>query len=67
MKKFVYIKDNFFESTKLSSIQSNIFFDRISKKRVSLIQRSCFLGALYNPKWSVKVNARFIINYSSDF
>ena len=30
--RFVYIKENFFESTKLSSIQRKFFFDRISKK-----------------------------------
>ena len=30
--RFVYIEENFFESTKLSSIQRNFFFDRISEK-----------------------------------
>ena len=30
--KFVYIKENFFESTKISSIQRNLFFGRITKK-----------------------------------
>ena len=29
---FFWIKENFFESTKLSLIQRNVFFDRISKK-----------------------------------
>ena len=30
--RFVCIKEHFFESTKLYSIQRNFFFDRISKK-----------------------------------
>ena len=30
--RFICIKENFFESKKLSSIPRNIFFDRISKK-----------------------------------
>ena len=30
--RFVYIKEHFFESTKLSWIQRNFYFDRISKK-----------------------------------
>ena len=30
--RFVYIKENYFESTKLSSIQRNFFFERVLMK-----------------------------------
>ena len=39
--RFVYIKEHFFQSTKLLSIQRNFFFDRISKKCFSDAKKLC--------------------------
>ena len=38
--RFVYIKENLFESTKLSSIQRNFFFHRISKKCLKIYKEN---------------------------
>ena len=47
--RFVYIKDISFESPKLSSIQRNFFFDRISKK-CFFDSRKLFSGCIYLEK-----------------
>ena len=46
---FVYIKENLLESTKLSSIQRNFFFDRISKK-CFFNSKKLFSGCNLEPK-----------------
>ena len=46
--RFVNIKENFFESTTLSTIQRNLFFDRISEKIFSGYRGLNLIDILYN-------------------
>ena len=46
--RFLNIKENFFKSIKLSSIQRNLFFDRISEKLFSGCRGLNLIDILYN-------------------